>query len=230
MQNVNLQQGIVFPLLLALEADSMDEFLLLWELQIDKFHTLVPAKTQILHQSLQSCLSFSIAGTQPASNNRVEDLGLLDATRDSKELDQRMKILHRIDTLQYVRAAGCNVRESLIDLHRRTGEYPTRLGFHLTSELSHLCFSVANSVALIEHKATPFRAITRELLIHRKLAITRNDHIKLEQLLNGSLLVVVYQDFWLVVWEHMIPNLLFPIAHHTHWGNNESWSRATGKD
>jgi hypothetical protein len=94
---INSQQCIVFLLLVRPEGDPVDVLRFGRQLEVNKLHILLSTETDVNHERLQKSLTTSISNTQRSGNDCVEDISLLNATRDVQELEQRMEILDIVD-------------------------------------------------------------------------------------------------------------------------------------
>lgn len=68
-----------------------------WELKVDKLHVLAPAEAEIFHESLQKSFGGGVPISQRPRNDRGKYIGLFDTPGNTKELEQRVKILDVVD-------------------------------------------------------------------------------------------------------------------------------------
>lgn len=94
----DLQQCVVFLLLVRPKGNAVNVLRLGGKLEVNKRHVLLAAKAKVKHQRLQQRLSASLAASQGPRNDGVENLGLLDTARDVEELEQGVDILDAVDT------------------------------------------------------------------------------------------------------------------------------------
>lgn len=79
-----------------MKRDSVQILLLFRELEIDKFHVLLAPEADVPDQGLKNGLTAAVTVMQLAGDVGVEDLCLLDSSREVQKLDQRVQVFDRI--------------------------------------------------------------------------------------------------------------------------------------